>query len=101
VQFADAERVGTLIAERIGRRIDDLPASVTPVSADNPAGRRGVRAMRVLGWIAQAMGVLFPVLMLLAWLGGSSLEGGAIGGVAAVSGVLLMLGRALRRFALK
>jgi hypothetical protein len=101
IQFAEAERIGTLIAERIGRAVDDLPAGVTPVSAADPAGRRGVRAMRALGWIAQAMGVVFPVLMLLAWLGGSSLEAGTIGGVAVTGGVLLMIGRALRRFALK
>jgi hypothetical protein len=101
VQFAEAERVATLIAERIGRAIDDLPPGIAPVTARNAAGRRGVRLMRALGWIAQAAGLACAALLLAAWLSGSPLASGTIGGVAATSGVLLMLGRALRHFSLK
>jgi hypothetical protein len=101
VQFTEAERIATLIAERIGRALGDLPAGVAPVGAGDRAGRRGVRLMRALGWVAQATGILFPVLLSVAWLQGSPLDSGTIGGVAATSGVLLMLGRALRNFSLK
>jgi hypothetical protein len=101
VQFADAERIATLVAERIGRAIDDLPAGIAPVGANNPTGRRGVRLMRSLGWIAQGAGLVFAALLFAAWLQGSPLDSGTIGGVAATSGVLLMLGRALRHFSLK
>ena len=101
IQFVDAERIAMLIAERIGRPVGDLAPGVAPVGASNPAGRRGVRLMRTLGWIAQVTGLVFPALLFAAWLQGSPLEPGTIGGVAATSGVLLMLGRALRGFSLK
>jgi hypothetical protein len=101
VQFAEAERIADLVAARIGRKVGELPAAITPVSVNTPAGRRGVRLMRALGWCAQVAGILFPLLMSLAWLRGDALEPSTIGGVAATSGVLLMLGRSLRRFELK
>jgi hypothetical protein len=101
IQFANAERIATLIAGHIGRKVDELPAGIAPVGASDPAGRRGIRLMRALGWIAQVAGILFPALMFGAWLQGSPLEPGTIGGVAATSGVLLMIGRSRRRFSLK
>lgn len=101
IQFTEAERIAGLIAARIGRAIDDLPPGTTAVTADTPSGRRGMRFMRALGWCSQGAGVLFLALMSLAWLQGEALEAGTIGGVASISGVLLMLGHSLRRFSLK
>lgn len=101
VQFADAQGIATLIAQRIGRAVGDLPAEVRPVGANTPSGRLGVRLMRALGWVAQAAGVVFLMVMIGAWLAGSPLPPSASGGLATASGVLLMVGRSLRRFSLK
>ena len=46
-------------------------------------------------------GILFPALLFMIWFQGSPVEIGTIGGVAVRSGVLLMVGRSLRRFSLK
>jgi hypothetical protein len=101
IQFAEAERIAGLIAARIGRTVGELSPGISPVSAETPAGRRGVRLMRALGWCVQAAGILFLVLMSFAWIRGDALDPGTVGGVATATGVLLMLGRSLRRFALK
>lgn len=101
IQFPDTERIAALVAGRIGRAVGDLPADVVPVSASDASGRRGVRLMRALGWTAETAGVVFPILMSMAWLGGATLDSSTIGGIAMTSGVLLMLGRSLRRFSVK
>lgn len=100
VQFADAERIAALVAEGVGRMVGDLPPGVAPVGAHTPADRRRIRLMRGLGWLALVTGLVCPVLLSLAWLQGSPLEPATVGGVAATSGVLIMLGRSLRRFSL-
>lgn len=101
MQFAEAARIASLVAAGAGRTVGDLPAGVTPVGIRTPADRLRIRLMRALGWVALGAGVACPLLLGVAWWRGSPLEPATIGGVAVASGVLLTLGRSLRRFSLK
>lgn len=101
MQFADAARIAALVAEGVGRAVGELPPGVVPVGARGPVDRRRIRLMRGLGWVALGAGVACPVLLSLAWLRGSPLPPATVGGVAVASGVLITLGRSLRRFSLK
>jgi hypothetical protein len=101
VQFNDAERIAELVADRIGRPVGALPEGVTPVTADTPSGRRDVRLMRGLGWVAQVAGIVFLALMAMAWMHGDSVDARTMAGVSITAGVLVRLGQSLKRFTLK
>jgi len=101
VQFRDAAEIARAIAAGAGRNIGELAPSVVPVGATRRADHLGQRLMRLLGWIALALGGVLPLLVGAMWASGKPLPPNTIGGLAAASATLLVVGRTLRRFELK
>ncbi len=101
MQFRHADRIAAIIAAHVGRPVGDLPPDVTPVGANRPADRRGIRLMRAFGWVSLVLGYVVMFCLALIWVTGTPLESSEVGGMISAGLVLLLAGRSLRQFNLK
>ena len=99
MQFDDVDEIAGEIAARTGRAVGELAEGTAPF-ATRTGDRRGVSAMRALGWVATTVGLLLWLLVPFG-LFASEFDTQTTVSIAGTGALLMWLGRFARGFNLR